>query len=354
MNLTKATLPSLEVIEIEYQRESPSSILRLLRSNSGSVIRHNNFKEVIVKTENVHLETIHKKISEGFWYLRTEHYYPNSTRINMAGSESEDFYELEYFFVDKHKITQTDRKGKFSLESKAVFSSSVFSRIWEIEKDTRMTVYKFIFTKEFLEENFYVDEPLLQHSIFQKIINVEEPCYNRQIFPQELTHIAALEKLVNTDNRKLLQTIWIKSAVLQLFGQFFELQSKSAEHYAEKANIFADAIIHMKARVDEAFPGLEELAAITHVSVPTFKRKFKSFFLTTPEIYFRELQMEQAESYLKMPGITVKEVAGYFGYIKLQSFKEAFKKVKGYFPCLIFEPLALDYFRENYLFILCA
>jgi AraC-like DNA-binding protein len=331
-----SSLP-VDFIELEYKRESPIKLLRLYRTRPRSITTQNNFKQIKVETKDYSLNTVYKKISEGFWYMSTQHYYPQKTRLKICRSEADPFYELEYFFVDNHQVIQTDIRERFSLHSRAVFSTSLFDRFWDIESNTHLIVYKFIFTKDFLNENFYVDDPLIRNTILEKIINTEHPCYNRQILPEELNYINELELLVNSARPRLLQTIWIKSAVLQLFGRFFELQTESAKHYVENASIFSDAISLMRKNLEEGFPGMAELAAASNVSQPTFKRKFKSFFRSTPEHYFRQLQMEQAEALLKKPGTSLREVAGYFGYVKLQNFREAFKKAKGYFPADIRE-----------------
>jgi AraC-like DNA-binding protein len=144
-----------------------------------------------------------------------------------------------------------------------------------------------------------------------------------------------IQDLINLSEKEkphLLQTISLKTSAFQLFCKFFLMQVSPAAYNEAEAFIFSDAIRLLKTHVSRDFPGISALAAACYVSVPTFKRKFKTYFMTTPEKYYRQLQMEEAERLLQKPGMSVREVAGYFGYVSLQSFKAAFRKVRGYLP----------------------
>ncbi|WP_342328489.1 helix-turn-helix domain-containing protein [Pedobacter sp. FW305-3-2-15-E-R2A2] len=62
------------------------------------------------------------------------------------------------------------------------------------------------------------------------------------------------------------------------------------------------------------FPAVENLAALYHISISKLMRDFKSTFQTSPYLYFRRLQMEFAEEYIRSTGCSKKQMAFMLGF----------------------------------------
>lgn len=281
------------------------------------------------------INAAYNKIAEGLWCFQFQHAFHDSTEMKSPVDDTELFYELEYFFVDSGTVLQIDSSRQFSLHSNVVFCSSGYNRSWHIAAGSRFRSYKFVFTPAFLKENFYIADPALQNMILGQVINSQQPGYERQVFEEELNLIQQLDVSSDRQAPHLLQIISRKTIAMQLFFKFYQLEINSMVcNYADAA-IFPEAICLLKAQVDVNFPGIPALAAACHVSVPTFKRKFKQHFHTTPERYYRQLQMEEAERLVKKHSMTLREIAGHLGFTSLQSFRNAFKNIRGYLPAWI-------------------
>lgn len=77
--------------------------------------------------------------------------------------------------------------------------------------------------------------------------------------------------------------------------------------------------------------GTEELAFLCHMSLSTFKRRFREVFHTSPGQYFQEQKMQQALRLLQR-NHRPSEVYDQIGYHSLSSFSHEFKKHFGVSP----------------------
>ena len=119
---------------------------------------------------------------------------------------------------------------------------------------------------------------------------------------------------------------------MQLLQIFFKEQLLSGIAPETDSSVFINVLSLLQQHTRKPFPGVEKLATAANMSVSSFKRKFTERFKTTPESYFRKMQMDEAEKLLKKPNSNIKEVAHHFGFASPQNFRTAFKKIKGYLP----------------------
>jgi AraC-like DNA-binding protein len=316
---------------IEYIRLSPSALLGLFRSGTGAITKYQNFKRLTINQAHSSIVGDYRKISEGFWCMRFEYLFSKETEVCFTKGLGDSFYELEYFFIPQNHGAGIHSRQKLPFDSQAVFSSSAYQKTWRINEGSTFSSYKFVFTKEFIEENFCTEDISLQDLVIQKLMNTQQPYFNRDMYKEESFLLKELDRIFTSEQAKLIQAISIKAKVLELFCKFFELQAEPFDHY-ESDSAFANAIALMKQNIEETFPGLADLAKVSNVSIPTFKRRFKNLFSHTPEKYFRHLQMDEAERQLRKGTMNIKEVAAYLGYVNPKNFTECFKKVKGYLP----------------------
>ena len=77
---------------------------------------------------------------------------------------------------------------------------------------------------------------------------------------------------------------------------------------------------------------LEELAFLCHMSLSTFKRKFKIHYGMPPSRWFQKKRLQQAKYLLGIEKHTPSEIYYEVGFENLSSFSQAFKKEYGLTP----------------------
>lgn len=77
---------------------------------------------------------------------------------------------------------------------------------------------------------------------------------------------------------------------------------------------------------------IEELAFLSHLSVSTFKRKFKELYRETPSKWFLKHRLLHAKRQMTFMGKSPSEVYWEAGFETHSSFSQAFKKQFGYLP----------------------
>lgn len=94
------------------------------------------------------------------------------------------------------------------------------------------------------------------------------------------------------------------------------------------------AVVFHQVVEDPATLGLSlaELAFLCHMSLATFKRRFRAAYGTSPERWRQQRRLQQAAQLLEQPGTRPSDVYEAVGYESLSSFSHAFKQVFGYTP----------------------
>jgi AraC-like DNA-binding protein len=77
---------------------------------------------------------------------------------------------------------------------------------------------------------------------------------------------------------------------------------------------------------------LDELAALCHLSVSSFKRKFKEAFNDSPKKYIAKKKVEKAANLLKTEGLRVSDIAYDVGFESLATFNRNFTSIYGKSP----------------------
>ncbi|HTM66217.1 MAG TPA: AraC family transcriptional regulator [Flavipsychrobacter sp.] len=267
------------------------------------------------------------QVSSDLWYVRTEQKFVDASAIKLGKkNRSQLFYELNYFLV--HSNSRTTSKDQH-LRTMTVFSSTANELEWTVDSDTTVICHAFLFTERFLQENLNTGATSLQRLLC--IVSGQNPShYQRNIFTDEMILIQQLEGIIKGDSAEQMHPIGLKTLALRLFCCFIDNNKTVCS--SDPDFFFAASINLMRNGLETAFPGIKQLAAVSNVSVPTFKRRFKSLYRTTPEQYFRQLQMDKAETLLGKTKVTVREVGFRLGYNSIQSFSSTYKKCKGHLP----------------------
>jgi len=266
------------------------------------------------------------EVSLDLWYVRTEEEFQDAGLIRLAKTRDQLFYELDYFLVHSNtRTTSTDQH----LQTMTAFSSTANELEWTVDSDTIVICHAFLFTERFLQENLNTRATSLQRLLC--IVAAENPShYQRNIFTDEMVLIQQLECIIKEGSMKQIHPITINTLALRLFCCFID--NNKTVYSSDPDFLLAASVDLMRESLEAGFPGIKQLAAISNMSIPTFKRRFKSVYRTTPEQYFRQLQMDKAQTLLGKTKITVREVGFRLGYNNIQSFSSTYKKCKGHLP----------------------
>jgi AraC-like DNA-binding protein len=77
---------------------------------------------------------------------------------------------------------------------------------------------------------------------------------------------------------------------------------------------------------------LNEFATLCHMSLSTFKRKFKAVYNESPAKYFTKMKMKKAAERLLNKALRISDIAYELGYESLTTFNRAFKEQMGKSP----------------------
>jgi len=77
---------------------------------------------------------------------------------------------------------------------------------------------------------------------------------------------------------------------------------------------------------------LEELANLSHMSISTFKRKFKEVYQESPQKYLNHKKIDKSLLLLKKQEIRISDVAYDLGFESLTTFNRVFKQQTGKSP----------------------
>jgi AraC-like DNA-binding protein len=319
-----------DTLFIWYYKKNPLTIIKQLSSQIGEKHHNETLRKFSFENCDLKLHFGYRKITTGLWYSRIEKFYNINTKISFR-KDSKTIFELDYLIVHDGDINRC-LNTPVSLNGTVSFSSGINTSEWDIQKGTRATIYKFIFSRKFLEEYFFLNDSSIRNTAIEKVINLALPVFERRFSLVENNFLQQLDGIFYQQEPHFIRNFSGKNIATQLFQNYFETELNASASDTNSEMIFGLAINVMKQHLDEGFPGLETLAALCNVSVPTFKRKFKGHYHITPEQYFRKLQIDLATDLLRRGDTTVREVAASLGYVDLQSFGRVFKKIKGFPP----------------------
>ena len=120
--------------------------------------------------------------------------------------------------------------------------------------------------------------------------------------------------------------------------EFILLVSKSQEAPSQLdflAALFKPSHIEFKSTIQQNLYSdlsMEELAALCHLSMASFKRKFKEVFIESPKKYIVKKKIERAAELLKSKDLRVSDIAFDVGFESLSTFNRNFTILYGKSP----------------------
>ncbi|MDC8003192.1 AraC family transcriptional regulator [Aureisphaera galaxeae] len=156
-----------------------------------------------------------------------------------------------------------------------------------------------------------------------------------------LEHASFLKPFVNS-----ISLIFNEYSKSQNYKDLIDIKSKELLHYLS-LNDFQGKVYHMLKPVvsDETYQirqvvsknylnnlSMEEWAFLCHMSISTFKRKFKHIYGETPARWIKDKRLEYAEKLLKNGKYKIHQVANKSGFENPATFRNQFFKKYGVLP----------------------
>lgn len=181
---------------------------------------------------------------------------------------------------------------------------------------------------------------LRAHPAFDAIFFHEPKLRNQQKGRGRLhLNLAGLNEVLNLE-RRLEHALHRQEQPFPLIARlvFLNLVSLLCESYMaapqeeqRTALRIAEAVRHLEVHFADP-PSHEELAAITHSSVPNFYRLFRAATGTTPSSYVNQLRLREAGRLLRQSSQAITEIAYSVGFADSNYFSKIFHKYQGMSP----------------------
>lgn len=123
----------------------------------------------------------------------------------------------------------------------------------------------------------------------------------------------------------------LQSVVFEIIYRFLKARESEQLMVETASKSIYKSIMYLERHFTENI-SIKEIAAISNVSEPTFRRLFKNCKNVSPIEYRTKLRLEKAKQFLASGIYTVGEIAYIIGYYDVASFSKIYKKHYGYTP----------------------
>lgn len=277
----------------------------------------------------------YEKIEEGCYLFLVDMEALKSTQLAILGDRDIEYYCLSYQLIQGgvNKIPHKDQHHQsktFSLPRICSFYNNLFDYETSFEKGSGVRAFIFCFTREWLNHN--IDLNLVDEEVgFMKVLSkqMEGIAYFNDNFYKDT--FDELNTIISGAKRSPVYNLVIRKLSLMLIADFFSIVTdpSSVLNVPALPQEF-DGIEQIKSYINKnfkkGFPGLNVLADIGKMTVPTMRRQFKRQTGKTAFDYFREVQMRYAFELLQN-GSQVKQVAHLLNFRNPSNFSRTFKEV---------------------------
>ena len=134
------------------------------------------------------------------------------------------------------------------------------------------------------------------------------------------------------DNPHLADENMVKTKLKEFILLIFKLHDDAPSQLDFLAALFKPNEVAFKSTIQHnlyANLSLDELAALCHLSISSFKRKFKSVFGESPKKYIIKKKVEKAAALLKVSDSRISDIAYDVGFDSLATFNRNFTNLYG-------------------------
>lgn len=291
----------------------------------------------LIKADSKELLTSfqYEKIEEGCYLFVVDMEAVENTRIAISGDREIEYYCLSYQLI-RGDVNKTPNKDTYhqsktlSLPRICSFYNNLFDYETAFEEKSGVRAFIFCFTKEWLGSNIDL-EAVDASAGFMKVLSkeMEGIAYFNDNFYKDT--FDELDKIISGANRSPVYNLVVKKLSLVLIADFFSIVTDpvSVLNVPALPQEF-DGVEQIKSYINKnfkkGFPGLNVLADIGKMTVPTMRRQFKRQTGKTAFDYFREVQMRHAFELLQN-GSQVKQVAHLLNFRNPANLSRIFKEV---------------------------
>lgn len=238
--------------------------------------------------------------------------------------------EACFMFVNKGEVAVRSQEDYFNLNNNTAMLAKCLNYFFEPSKDQSKcnngieslgiflypSLIKDLFEFDLSTSNYSVDFNLKQIQVDKLLENYR----------------ASIDILL--ENPELADEAMIKTKL----KEFILLVSKSQQAPSQLdflAALFRPNEVAFKTTIQHnlyANLSLEEMAALCHLSLSSFKRKFKEVFNDSPKKYIVKKKVEKAASLLKTNELRVSDIAYDVGFDSLSTFNRNFTSIYGKSP----------------------
>ncbi|WP_304069062.1 helix-turn-helix domain-containing protein [Pedobacter glucosidilyticus] len=299
-------------------------------------VQHNHQSQQIqAHTQDLRTTFQYEKIEEGCYLFVVDMEALEATKIAILGDREVEYFCLSYQLI-RGGVNKTPHKDNYQ-QSKALslpricsFYNNAFDYETNFEEKAGIRAFIFCFKKEWLMQHIDLSSVDYQAG-FMKVLAKEMDgiaYFNDSFYKDtydELNHVLSSHK------RSPVYSLVVKKLSMALIADFFSIVTDplSVLNVPAQPEEF-DGIENIKDYIHnhfrKGFPGLDYLAELGKMTVPTMRRQFKRQTGKTAFDYFREVQMRCAFEMLQQ-GHRVKQVAYLLNFSNASNFSRTFKEV---------------------------
>ena len=199
-------------------------------------------------------------------------------------------------------------------------------------QNTEGSFYNIAFTREWLEKNITLKNQGAKEIVF-KYLDGKSGFINWLDIVHDSSHLSEMiSNELNKSGDDAIRKERVRHILATVISDFFNIMIAEGELIRHKSLANSDyAKVAAAEKVilgtlTSGFPGVEEIAAMVHVSATKLKSDFKKVFGFSMLQYQKEKNMLLSMQLLKKTEMQVKNIAAFCGYQSLSKFTAAFKK----------------------------
>ncbi|REA56510.1 hypothetical protein DSL64_26700 [Dyadobacter luteus] len=280
-------------------------------------------------------EIFYEKINNNFWITieETEEQFDTCYTIPAQKTKSE-YFSINYYQSQNYFGYQSDDQVVY-VKDIVIFSGPKSTHKIYVSQKSPLRCYRLILSKPYLQRflNLNLSNSRLNKAHF--LVATGEGVMVRPIHDIEKIVTDRLYALLKYRDSTANHALSLTANAFNITDQFFRLSNTTAPSIRlpdDDDDLINRIVHHLEENIKNKFPGIEAIASDFYISPTKLKKIFRTFFNTTPLLYFRKLQINYAQKKMEITKVTVKELASELGFKKSNTFSIWFKRYVGKNP----------------------